>query len=291
VAFWIVVGLTAASFLWLGIGIVLTLVAVLIAANLFSRGGRETLVMCRDALADGARQALPVGLACAIVGTVIGTMTLTGAATILGGYIVGFGENSVFLCLLLVMVTSIVLGTGLPTIPTYIITASLAAPALLKLGVPLIVSHMFVFYYGIIADLTPPVALAALAAAPIAKASPDAIGWQATRIALAGFLIPFMSVYEPSLMLQSGGAIAAQYGYWVEVALVFAKALVVIGMSGVAAIGYLAVRTTLAERALAGVAAALIIGDFPWSDTSGLVLAAAVTALNVLRARRAPARA
>ena len=130
---------------------------------------------------------------------------------------------------------------GIPTIPNYIITASLAAPALLKLGVPLIVSHMFVFYFGIMADLTPPVALAALAAAPIAKASPDAIGWQATRIALAGFVIPFMAVYEPSLMLQYGGAIAAQYGYWVEVALVFAKALVVIGMSGVAAIGYLAV--------------------------------------------------
>ena len=106
---------------------------------------------------------------------------------------------------------------------------------------PLIVSHMFVFYYGIIADLTPPVALAALAAAPIAKASPDAIGWQATRIALAGFLIPFMAVYEPSLMLQDGGAIAAASGYWVEVVVVFAKALFVIGMSGVAAIGYLKV--------------------------------------------------
>src|SRR6476469_6453063 len=123
------------------------------------------------------------------------------------------------------MVTSIILGTGLPTIPTYMITASRAAPALFKLGVPLIVSHMFVFYYGIIADLTPPVALAALAAAPIARASPDAIGWQASRIALAGFLIPFMAVYEPSLMLQQGGSVAAAWGYPVEVALVTAKSL------------------------------------------------------------------
>jgi TRAP transporter 4TM/12TM fusion protein len=281
--FWIGLGLAAASFLWFGIGVVLGLVLLLIIANLATRGGRETLLMCRDALADGARQALPVGLACAIVGVVIGTMTLTGAATILGNAIVSLGAHSLFLCLVLVMITSIVLGTGLPTIPTYIITASLAAPALLKLGVPLIVSHMFVFYYGIIADLTPPVALAALAAAPIAKASPDAIGWQATRIALAGFLIPFMAVYEPSLMLQQGGSIAANWGYPVEVAIVFAKAIVVVGMSGTAAIGFLVVRTTLVEQILAGASAALIIADFPWSDVGGLVLAGVVLALNMSR--------
>ncbi len=248
--------------------------------------GRETLAMCRDALADGARQALPVGLACAIVGVVIGTLTLTGSATILGSYIVSFGKTSLFLSLVLVMVTSIILGTGLPTIPTYIITASLAAPALLQLGVPLIVSHMFVFYYGIIADLTPPVALAALAAAPIAKASPDAIGWQATRIALAGFLIPFMAVYEPSLMLQDGGAIAATSGYWVEVIVVFAKALFVIGMSGVAAIGYLKVRTTPLERVLAGISAFLVIGDFSYSDPAGIAVGCIVIALNLSRHRR-----
>ncbi|MFO1146956.1 MAG: TRAP transporter permease [Alsobacter sp.] len=287
-AFWIGLGLLAASFLWLGIGVVLALVVALVAANLFTRGGRETLLMCRDALADGARQALPVGLACAIVGTVIGTMTLTGAATTLGNSIVSLGQHSLFLCLVLVMVTSIVLGTGLPTIPTYIITASLAAPALLKLGVPLIVSHMFVFYYGIIADLTPPVALAALAAAPIARASPDAIGWQATRIALAGFLIPFMAVYEPSLMLQNGGPIAAAWGYPVEVALVTLKSFVVVAMSGMAAIGFLASRTLLWERVLAGLSAGLIIGDFPYSDTMGLALAALVTATNWSRRAGAP---
>jgi TRAP transporter 4TM/12TM fusion protein len=287
VLFWVLLGISAASFLEFGVGVIVALVALLILANFFTRGGRETLLMCRDGLADGARQALPVGLACAIVGTVIGTMTLTGAATILGGYIVSFGRESVFLCLLLVMITSIILGTGLPTIPTYIITASLAAPALLQLGVPLIVSHMFVFYYGIIADLTPPVALAALAAAPIARASPDAIGWQATRIALAGFLIPFLSVYEPSLMLQAGGKIAASYGYWVEVAVVFFKAMVVIAMSGVAAIGYYFTRITLAERVGAGIAAALIIGDFPWSDTAGVTLALVLTVMNLMKARSA----
>src|SRR4051794_2112210 len=246
--------LVPAAFFALGI---VALVAALVVIALFQPGNRPLLIDCRDVLADGARQALAVGLACAIVGTVIGAMTLTGAATTFGNYIVSFGQQSIFLCLVLVMITSLLLGTGLPTIPTYIITASLAAPALLKLGVPLIVSPMFVFYYGIIADLTPPVALAALAAAPIAKASPDAIGWQATRIALAGFLIPFMAVYEPSLMLQNGGPIAAVAGYWVEVAVVFGKALFVIGMSGVAAIGYLKIVSTPLERVLAGVSACL----------------------------------
>ena len=277
--------LVPAAFFALGI---VALVAALVVIALLQPGNRPLLVDCRDALADGARQALAVGLACAIVGTVIGAMTLTGAATTFGNFIVSFGRDSIFICLVLLMITSIILGTGLPTIPTYIITASLAAPALLNLGVPLIVSHMFVFYYGIIADLTPPVALAALAAAPIAKASPDAIGWQATRVALAGFLIPFMAVYEPALMLQGdGGAVAAQFGYGVEVAWVLFKALVVVTMSGVAAIGFWVTRTSLPERILAGVAAALIMGSFPWSDEMGLALAAAVTLVNVMRARKA----
>jgi TRAP transporter 4TM/12TM fusion protein len=285
VVFWVAIGLVSAAMLKLGVGVLLAVLAVLVAINAATKGGRETLAMCRDALAEGARQALPVGLACAIVGTVIGTMTLTGAATTLGGFIVSFGKDSIFICLVLVMITSIVLGTGLPTIPTYIITASLAAPALLQLGVPLIVSHMFVFYYGIIADLTPPVALAVLAVAPIAKASPDAIGWQATRIALAGFLIPFMAVFEPALMLQQGGVVAAQLGYPVEVAWVTFKAFVIIAMSGVAAIGFYFIRTLLAERVLAGVASALLISPLSWSDRIGLVLALGLTIFNLVRAQ------
>jgi len=287
VLFWIALGVLCASFLEFGIASVLLTIAALIALNLLREGGRNTLRLCRDSLADGARQALPVGLACAIVGIVMGTMSLTGVATIFGNYIISFGHESLFLCLILVMVTSIILGTGLPTIPTYIITASLAAPALLKLGVPLIVSHMFVFYYGIIADLTPPVALAALAAAPIARASPDVIGWQASRIALAGFLIPFLAVYEPALMLQNGGAIAAAYGYSVEVAVVFAKAAVVIAMSGIAAIGFFLVRTTIFERVAAGAAAGLLIAPPEWADYAGLLLAAIAVGLNLWRGRRA----
>ena len=111
-----------------------------------------------------------------------------GGATTFAGYIIQVGQDSLFLSLVLTMLTCLVLGMGIPTIPNYIITSSIAAPALLDLGVPLIVSHMFVFYFGIMADLTPPVALAAFAAAPIAKESGLKIGVRAVQIAIAALL-------------------------------------------------------------------------------------------------------
>src|SRR5690606_30653606 len=178
----------------------------------------ETIIICRDALADGAKTALPVGIACAIVGIIIGAMTLTGAANTFGQYVVSVGENSLFLSLLLTMVTCLVLGMGIPTIPNYIITSAIAGPALYDLGVPLIISHMFVFYFGILADLTPPVALACFAAAPIARERGLTISIQAIKVAAAGFVIPFMAVYSPALMLQSGGAMAEAWGFPVAVA-------------------------------------------------------------------------
>ncbi len=221
-------------------------VLVLIAA--ITRGGRATLAACRDSLADSAKSALTVGMACAIVGSIIGMMTQTGVGTIFGGWIIGLGDKSLFLALVMTMLLSILLGTGIPTIPTYIITAALAAPALAKLGVPLIASHMFAFYYGIMADLSPPVALAALAAAPIAKENPDKIGWEAMRIALAGYVIPFIFVYSPALMLQAGDPMAAELGFYGAVAFATFKALVAIGLFGMVAIGFLFTRLTLLER-------------------------------------------
>ena len=137
------------------------------------------------------------------------------------------------------MLTCLVLGMGIPTIPNYIITSSLAGPALLALDVPLLVSHMFVFYFGIMADLTPPVALAAFAAAPMAKVSGMRIALQATKLAVAGYVVPFMAVFTPALMLQDGGAIAASLGYPVEVAYVVVKACLAIGLWGAAVVGFL----------------------------------------------------
>jgi TRAP-type uncharacterized transport system fused permease subunit len=215
-------------------------------------------------------------MACAIVGSIIGMMTQTGVGTIFGGWVIGLGEKSLFLALVMTMFLSILLGTGIPTIPTYIITAALAAPALAKLGVPLIVSHMFAFYYGIMADLSPPVALAALAAAPIARENPDKIGWEAMRIALAGYVIPFVFVYSPALMLQAGDPMAVQLGFYGAVALATFKALVAIGLFGMVAIGFLFARLTLLERAVALVAALCLLGDFRFSNTAGFVLTAAL---------------
>lgn len=276
--FWIGLALIVAAVSRNGLEImhVAAVVVGLILIAAVTRGGRATLVACRDSLADSAKSALTVGMACAIVGTLIGMMTQTGVGTIFGSWVIGLGAKSLFLALVMTMLLSILLGTGIPTIPTYIITAALAAPALAKLGVPLISSHMFAFYYGIMADLSPPVALAALAAAPIARENPDKIGWEAMRIALAGYVIPFIFVYSPALMLQAGDPMAAQLGFYGAVALATFKALVAIGLFGVVAIGFLFTRLSLAEFAVAIIAAFCLLGDFQFSDTLGFTLAAAL---------------
>jgi TRAP transporter 4TM/12TM fusion protein len=288
--FWIGLALVVGALSRNGLEIipVAGVVLALVLMSALTHGGRATLAACRDSLADSAKLALTVGMACAIVGVIIGMMTQTGVGTIFGGWVIGLGEKSLFLALVMTMVLSILLGTGIPTIPTYIITAALAAPALAKLGVPLIESHMFAFYYGIMADLSPPVALAALAAAPIAKENPDKIGWEAMRIALAGYVIPFVFVYSPALMLQAGDPMAAKFGFYGAVALATFKALIAIGLFGMVAIGFLFVRMTLPERAVAFIAALCLLGDFPFSDSAGLLLTAAL-ALWQWRQRARPA--
>jgi TRAP-type uncharacterized transport system fused permease subunit len=183
------------------------------------------------------------------------------------------------------MACCLVLGMGVPTIPNYIITSSIAGPALLSLGVPLIVSHMFVFYFGIMADLTPPVALAAFAAAPIAKESGMKIGVNAVRVAAAGFVIPYMAVYTPALMLQDGGPLAAAIGYWPAVAYIVFKALLAIVLWGAAAIGYLFGRVSPLERIWAFAAAALLIAALPATDEIGFAAVAAFLGWHVWRVR------
>jgi TRAP transporter 4TM/12TM fusion protein len=265
-------------------------VLALIVVAAFVRGGPATLADLRDSLADGARQALPVGLACALVGIVIGVMTLTGIATIVGNAVIGIGKDNLFLALLLTMLFSLVLGMGIPTIPNYIITASLAAPILVKLGVPEIVAHMFVFYFGIMADLTPPVALAAFAAAPIARASGMAIGFQALRIAAAGFVTPYMAVYSPALMLHPKGYEPGSFAFAAAVAYVVVKATLAMGLFGIGAIGFFRARLALWERVLAIVAAGALILALPLTDEIGFALAALFFVLHWMRTR-APAPA
>lgn len=286
VLFWVGLGLLCALFFWYGILVIVGIVVALILANLFTRGGAETVAACREALADGARQAIPVGIACAVVGIVIGTMTLTGVGTIFGNAVVAIGEKSLFLALVLTMVVSLILGMGIPTIPNYIITSSIAAPILLKLGVPLIVSHMFVFYFGIMADLTPPVALAAFAAAPIAKESGFKIAFQAVKIAMAGFVIPYMAVYDPALMLQPVQGVTG-FAYAVGAAYIIGKTLLAICLWGAATIGFMKRDMALWERGLAALAAAFLVLALPATDEVGFALAALLIGLHWWRAKPA----
>jgi TRAP transporter 4TM/12TM fusion protein len=286
IVFWIALGLGAAAFLKFGVNVLALLLSVLVLACLAFKGGRETLRLCRDALAEGAKNALPVGIACAIVGIIIGTLTLTGIASTFIGTIIDIGRNNMFLSLVLTMLTCLVLGMGIPTIPNYIITSSLAGPALLELGVPLLVSHMFVFYFGIMADLTPPVALAAFAAAPMAKVSGMKIAVQASKLAVAGFLVPFMAVYTPSLMLQDAGPMAAAFGYPVEVAYVLIKTCLAIGLWGMTVVGYLAGPALLWERVVALIAGASLVLALPATDEFGFALAAVLIGQHLWRARR-----
>ena len=285
VIFWIALAMVTSAFLKYGVLIIVGVVAALIAFNAFSRGGRETLVICRDSLADGARQALPVGLACALVGIVIGIMTLTGVATIIGNAVIGLGKDNLFLALVLTMLFSLVLGMGIPTIPNYIITSSLAAPILVNLGVPEVVAHMFVFYFGIMADLTPPVALAAFAAAPIAKAPGLTIGLQALRVAAAGFIVPYMAIYSPALMLQTKDPMVAAWGFAPAVIYITFKAALGMALLGMASIGYLRAHMSVLERVAAGVIAALLILALPLTDEIGLALAALFIGQHLWRAR------
>ncbi|SEP99869.1 TRAP transporter, 4TM/12TM fusion protein [Pseudomonas sp. NFACC02] len=276
-AFWIALGVLCFGFFQLGIGVIFAVIAALVLACWFIKGGRETLVICLHALVDGARHAVPVGIACALVGIIIGIVSLTGVASTFAGYILAIGRDNLLLSLILTMITCLVLGMGIPTIPNYIITSSIAAPALLELGVPLIVSHMFVFYFGILADLTPPVALACFAAAPIAKEPGFKISLWAVRIALAGFVIPFMAVYNPALMLQGGNLWMTAY--------MLVKTVLAVGLWGMASTGYLQVKMPMWERLLAFVAGALLVVALPLTDEAGFVLGALVIGQHVWRSR------
>ncbi|EZQ18061.1 C4-dicarboxylate ABC transporter [Pseudomonas sp. G11-1] len=278
VVFWMVLGILCAGFFQLGIGVIFGVIGALVVACWFIKGGRDTLLICLHALVEGARHAVPVGIACVLVGVIIGIVSLTGVASTFAGYILAVGQDSLFLSLLLTMLTCLVLGMGIPTIPNYIITSSIAAPALLDLGVPLIVSHMFVFYFGIMADLTPPVALACFAAAPIARENGLKISLWAVRIAVAGFVVPFMAVYSPALMMQGGD--------WSAVLYMLVKAGFAIGLWGIVFTGYCLRPLVWWEKLLGFAAGALMVLALPITDELGFALGLLFLAQHWWRSRR-----
>lgn len=153
------------------------------------------------AMEEGAKGAVGVAVACAVVGFVVGTASLTSLGLSFGSAILDLSGNNLLLALFMTMITSIIVGTGVPTTPTYIIVATVSAPVLVKLGLPALVAHMFVFYYGALADVTPPTALSAYTASAIAKCDPQKATWQAWKLALVGFVVPFYFALRPEMML------------------------------------------------------------------------------------------
>jgi TRAP transporter 4TM/12TM fusion protein len=172
-----------------------------VIVGMFRRETRMNFRTLLETLEMGAKGALGVAIACACAGIIVGTVTLTGLGLKMGNGLVELAGGYLLPTLALTMISSIILGMGAPTTANYIITSTIAAPALLKLGVNPLTAHMFVFYFGIIADITPPVALAAFAGSAIAKADPIKTAFNASKLAIAAFLIPYMFVINPQLLL------------------------------------------------------------------------------------------
>ena len=167
----------------------------------FHTRGAVTVENVWSALIEGARGTLAVALACACAGIVIGVVTLSGAGIVFTQFVVHLSEHMLVLALILTMIAGIVLGMGMPTTPAYIIMTALLVPAIIKLGVIPPAAHMFALYFAVLSAITPPVALAVFAAAGIAKADMWKAGLAAVKIGAAGFIVPFMVIYEPGLLM------------------------------------------------------------------------------------------
>ncbi|MBO8157046.1 MAG: TRAP transporter permease [Bacillaceae bacterium] len=233
-----------------------------------------------DALESGAKTTVPVAIACGAVGIIVGVATLTGVALEIANSIVGLGAiiDSAFIQLLitlvLTMITSIILGMGLPSIPTYIITSTMTAPILLQLPLfrelagssetAVFVAHMFVFYFGIFANITPPVALAAFAGAGISGGDPTKTGFQALKLALAGFIVPFMFVFSHEMLM-----VDATLG---NVVLIGVTALMGVFLLSVTAEGYLKRELPFWLRIITGIGSLMLIYPGLATDAVGLII-------------------
>lgn len=183
-----------------------------------------------EAFVDGGKKTVSFGVSCACVGMIIGVTTLTGVGNVLGNYILDISQGNLFLTLFLVMIMSIIMGMGMPTVAVYIVQATVAAPVLVQLGIPTLTAHFFCFYFGILACITPPVAVPSYAAAAIAGSNPSSTGWAAFKMAIPAFLIPYVFVYEPGMLLNGGGsAVSAVVCIFTSIVGVF---LVASGMEG-----------------------------------------------------------
>ena len=245
---------------------------------------KSTILSAIDALAAGAKGAITVAVACAMAGMIAGCITVTGLASILINAIVQLAGNATIVGLVLTMICCIVLGMGVPTTANYCIMASTCAPILIQLGFPAVAAHFFVFYFGIVADITPPVALAAYAGSAIAKSNPLKTGINATQLAIAAVIVPYIFAYNPSMLFVGDVA-------WYDVIIISITAL--LGLFGIAAAlnGYLyrKIPVILRIALIAGGLGMMIPGLA--SDLIGLAVVAAVVAFQYFSNKKQTASA
>ena len=245
---------------------------------------KASLLSAIDALAAGAKGAITVAVACAMAGMIAGCITVTGLASILINAIVQLAGNATIVGLVLTMLCCIVLGMGVPTTANYCIMASTCAPILIQLGFSPVAAHFFVFYFGIVADITPPVALAAYAGSAIAKSNPMKTGINATKLAIAAFIVPYIFAYNPSMLFVGNVE-------WYDVLLISVTAL--LGLFGIAAAlnGHLYRKIPMVLRlALVAGGLGMMIPGLT-SDLIGLAVVAAVVVFQYISGKKQAASA
>jgi len=265
------------------------IITVVVAA--FRKSTRMSVKDVIFALEDGARQSLSTIIACGVVGIVIGVVNLTSFGSTLTSAIMEIGAGSLFLTLFLTMIASIILGMGLPSIPAYIITATMAAPALAEFGIPILIAHMFVFYFGIFANITPPVALASFAGAGLSGGSPMKTGFISLRLALAGFIVPYLFVYEPALLLIDPTGIplnAVDIPMAAPLDVIVVAVTSIIGVIGIGAAleGYFATRMNIIIRIILGAGSLMMLIPEPITDVIGTIIVLGIFALNYIQKKK-----
>ena len=250
-----------------------------IFVSIFNKDHRPTPMRLLESLAAGGQGTITVAAACGIAGIIAGTITMTGLANMMINGIVALAGNQVFIALFLTMLCCIVLGMGVPTTANYCIMAATCAPILIRMGVPAIAAHFFVFYFGIVADLTPPVALAAYAGAAIAQANPMKTALTSTKLAIAAFIVPYVFALNPAMLLIDTTA--------AEVILICVTSLV--GIFGVSAAleGYLKTYMTWYARVACCVGGLMLIFPGVTTDIVGVALVGFVCVVQFAAAKKA----
>lgn len=258
-------------------------VSIIVSYLTKDKSNRITLPRLFVALREGAIGSIQVAIACAVVGIIIAVVSMTGVGSMLAYNVIDLAGGNLFLILVMVMITCIVLSFGLPSTALYIVVAVTAAPALVQAGISPLAAHFFVFYFGAMSNVTPPVALAAYTGAGIANADPVETSWTALRLALPGFIIPFIIAYDPIILLE----VADEGLNYVRLVLVLLTALVGIYSLSVGLGGFLKVRLNIVEKVLFVVTALLLITTQSITDVIGIALFALLVIFHILRSKRA----